>query len=221
MKYFIDTEFHEYKKEPFFGKPINTIELISIGIVGEDDREYYSICNEFDIKAAWDNQWLQENVLRSIFDELLLWEQAANYKMEQIIGHGNVINCLFGFKNFKRLICKYGKSKAQIARGIKIFIGTKESIRNWNEIKDIWNVKFYGYYADYDWVVFCWLFGKMIDLPEGFPMYCRDLKQIMDDKRLDKDWKRRHCPDPEGAHNALVDAKWNKEFYNKLEKITL
>ena len=38
---------------------------------------------------------------------------------------------------------------------------------------------FYGYYADYDWVIFCWIFGKMIDLPEGFPMYCNDIKQLM------------------------------------------
>jgi hypothetical protein len=31
--------------------------------------------------------------------------------------------------------------------------------------------------------VFCWLFGKMMDLPtsSGFPMYCYDLKQKLDD----------------------------------------
>lgn len=44
------------------------------------------------------------------------------------------------------------------------------------------NIKFHAYYADYDWVVFCWLFGRMIDLPKGFPMYCVDIKQIMDQK---------------------------------------
>jgi hypothetical protein len=41
---------------------------------------------------------------------------------------------------------------------------------------------FYGYYCDYDWVTFSWIFGKMIDLPNGFPMYCIDLKQILDEK---------------------------------------
>ncbi len=40
----------------------------------------------------------------------------------------------------------------------------------------------YGYYADYDWVLLCSLFGRMIDLPKGFPMYCIDLKQIIDEK---------------------------------------
>jgi len=41
---------------------------------------------------------------------------------------------------------------------------------------------FYAYYADYDWVVFAQLFGKMKDLPKGFPMYCKDLKQSLDEK---------------------------------------
>lgn len=26
-----------------------------------------------------------------------------------------------------------------------------------------------GYYADYDWVAFCQLFDRMIDLPKDFP----------------------------------------------------
>ena len=41
MKYFFDTEFHEYHKQVKIGpikidKPIPTIDLISIGIVAED-----------------------------------------------------------------------------------------------------------------------------------------------------------------------------------------
>jgi len=38
---------------------------------------------------------------------------------------------------------------------------------------------FWAYFADYDWVVFCQLFGRMIDLPRHFPMFCMDLKQWM------------------------------------------
>jgi len=68
MKYYLDTEFHEYKKviieqERGHGyhtehkHEIDTIELISIGIVSEDNRELYLICKEFDIQAAWDNEW--------------------------------------------------------------------------------------------------------------------------------------------------------------------
>lgn len=70
--------------------------------------------------------------------------------------------------------------------------------------------EFWGYYADYDWVAFCWLFGAMIDLPKGWPMYCRDLKQLADS--LDKP----RFEGPKGEHHALTDAKWNKAFYEYL-----
>lgn len=78
------------------------------------------------------------------------------------------------------------------------------------------NIQFYGYYADYDWVVFCWIFGTMIELPKGFPMYCRDLKQMMDEKGLDNNWKKINCPDPESEHHALVDANWNYNLFKKI-----
>jgi hypothetical protein len=72
--------------------------------------------------------------------------------------------------------------------------------------------EFWGYYADYDWVVFCWLFGTMMDLPKGWPMYCRDLKQLADTLGKPK------FPEPVGEHDALVDARWNMEFYKYLTK---
>ena len=34
----------------------------------------------------------------------------------------------------------------------------------------------YSYFASYDWVAFAQLFGRMIDLPEGMPMYPLYLK---------------------------------------------
>lgn len=92
--------------------------------------------------------------------------------------------------------------------------GIKDDILNFVKGDD--NIEFYGYYADYDWVVFCSLFGRMIDLPEGFPMYCRDLKQMMDEKGLDKKWKQLNCPEPKNEHNALADAKWNKSLFEKI-----
>ena len=52
MKYFYDTEFIEDG---------STIELISIGVVAEDGREYYAVSTEFDAAAA--NEWVRENVL--------------------------------------------------------------------------------------------------------------------------------------------------------------
>lgn len=72
------------------------------------------------------------------------------------------------------------------------------------------NPEFWAYYADYDWVNFCWIFGKMIDLPPQFPKYCRDLKQLLDGSDKDK------IPDPENEHNALEDALWNQKLHRHL-----
>lgn len=70
---------------------------------------------------------------------------------------------------------------------------------------------FWGYYADYDHVALCQLFGTMMDLPKGFPMYTRDLKQWCDDLGNPK------LPDQgKGEHNALADARWNKQVYDFL-----
>ena len=52
MKYFLDTEFIEDGK---------TIDLISIGIVAEDGREYYAINSECDFPKA--NDWIKEKGL--------------------------------------------------------------------------------------------------------------------------------------------------------------
>lgn len=71
--------------------------------------------------------------------------------------------------------------------------------------------EFWGYYADYDHVVLCQLFGTMGDLPKGFPMYTRDIKQLCDDlgnPRLPEQGK--------GEHHALADARWNKQAYEFL-----
>lgn len=93
------------------------------------------------------------------------------------------------------------KSKTLIKENILEFIGTDKPI-------------FYGYYADYDWVVFCQLFGKMIDLPKEWPMYCRDLKQMLDDRGNPKIIIPKN-----NEHNALDDAIWNKEVYGWLIRL--
>lgn len=55
MRFFYDTEFIEDGK---------TIELVSIGIVAEDGREYYAVSTDADHSRA--NAWVQENVLNKL-----------------------------------------------------------------------------------------------------------------------------------------------------------
>lgn len=57
-------------------------------------------------------------------------------------------------------------------------------------------------YGAYDHVVLAQLFGRMIDLPQGVPMWTNDLRQ---------EWTRLGCPSlpaqESGEHNALADAR--------------
>lgn len=88
------------------------------------------------------------------------------------------------------------KTRKEIAEAVLAFIGSDR------------RPEFWGYYADYDWVLFCQLFGSMVELPEGFPMYCRDLKQWADDLGISE------VPGPpEAEHNALADAGWNSKLH--------
>lgn len=70
--------------------------------------------------------------------------------------------------------------------------------------------EFWAYYADYDWVALCQLYGRMIDLPKGWPMYCRDFKQWLDDHGNPKLDKHRGV-----EHNALDDALWLKRVFEQ------
>jgi hypothetical protein len=38
--------------------------------------------------------------------------------------------------------------------------------------------EFWAWFASYDWVALCQLFGPMIDLPKGYPFFVRDLRQL-------------------------------------------
>jgi hypothetical protein len=82
------------------------------------------------------------------------------------------------------------KPRAQIAAEIVRFAGPSP--------------EFWAYYADYDWVALCQLYGRMIDLPDGWPMYCRDLKQHADEHG----WQ---LAQDDSRHNALSDALWIAE----------
>lgn len=55
MRYFYDTEFIEDGE---------TIDLISIGVVAEDGREFYAVSKEFDASQAGD--WVRRNVLNQL-----------------------------------------------------------------------------------------------------------------------------------------------------------
>lgn len=81
--------------------------------------------------------------------------------------------------------------------------------------QDVSPIEFWAGWADYDWVVFCWLFGNMIDLPKGYPFYCNDVIQWKNQLGLKREFLP---PKPENSHNALADAQWVKESYDVLKQ---
>ena len=150
MQIFFDTEFIEDGK---------TIDLISIGAVREDSREFYAENGECNFGRA--SAWVRENV-------------------------------------FPKLTWRSSVSRAKIADNFVKFAGEKP--------------EFWAYYADYDWVVLCQLYGTMMDLPKGWPMFCMDLKQLCvskGDPRL---------PEQTNEHNAMSDARWCKDMWERLQE---
>lgn len=154
--YWYDTEFIESG----YGKPF---QLISIGIINEEGKEYYAVCKDFNPEDADD--WVKENVLSKLD------------------------------------IPKEGPKKIdQIRKDIIKFVGSDPK------------PEFWAYYGSYDHVMLSLIFGRMIDLPENFPKFTMDLKQLamsLDNPELPEQLE-------EGAHNALEDAKHNKKVYEFL-----
>lgn len=190
MNVYLDTEFIEGWRKPLFGRPYHTIELISIALVREDGSYYHALNSGYRYKDA--SPWVREHVIDPMYLDMIHGDNRNHWRCDN-------------FQHFR------GKPIDQITKEIRSFLtitykpdGTPDPIA------------FYGYFADYDWVLFCSLFGTMMELPGAFPMYCNDLKQMLYERGLDKMWKDEHCPMPESEHNALHDAKWNHKLHQRI-----
>jgi hypothetical protein len=221
MKYYLDTEFVEGFRQPMFGKRRHFIDLISIGIVSEELKQYYAICNSFDLHYVWNNKdtWVKENVLRPLHAEMCGMIGGG----EKYMRGGNPY-AAFTEYNVKILLQRYGKSELEIKIDLLNYFECTDDLVDviMGHTKPVapTGIEIYAYFGSYDWVVFCSIFGRMMDLPENMPMYPRDLKQMMDERGLTQDWKKIFCPDDEvdGNHNALIGADWNRKFHKAILK---
>ena len=69
----------------------------------------------------------------------------------------------------------------------------------------------WGYYAAYDYVIWCHrIFGGMAKLPSRYPQLWLDLQQMFMQMGSPRHLKP---PQPKQQHNALADARWNREFH--------
>ena len=69
----------------------------------------------------------------------------------------------------------------------------------------------WAWFGAYDHVAFCQLWGRMIGLPKGMPMWTNDLRQ--EQHRLGVPMPKQ----PAGEHHALMDARFNRVRHQHLE----
>ena len=79
-------------------------------------------------------------------------------------------------------------------------------------LADVETPEFWAYYAGYDWVLFCKIFGTLLDLPERWPQLCLDVKQLMIEIGLDNE-PPHLVQDPSTKHHALHDARWLRDLH--------
>jgi hypothetical protein len=181
MRYFYDTEFLEDGK---------TIELISIGIVAEDGREYYAVNADAPLRRKWwspwrrtrieRHDWLMSNVVPSLPQPHGDWIQQMPKKW------------LIDFNN------PAVKDRSDIADEVADFLRA-DGGTSWRD-RELW-----AYYGAYDHVVLCQLWGPMIQLPSGIPMFTHDIMQLAAGRQLPK----QHGD----VHNALADARHVKRMF--------
>jgi hypothetical protein len=157
-RYFYDTEFIEDGV---------TIDLVSIGVVDEEGREFYGISTEFDSAKAI--PWVRRNVLGKLPGPAdPAW-----------------------------------RSRERIREELLAFLTEPgEEIELW------------AWYAAYDHVALCQLWGAMPALPRPIPRFTKDLRQLWDDLGR---------PALPGAgidqHDALADARHNLTRWKAMEDL--
>lgn len=244
MKYFFDTEFlGETQTKRFlgipYGKTNNTIDLISIGIVSAKGKEYYAISKDFNLREAWNRferkqdksnsiypaekvYWIRENILVPIYIELFNHHCEIRYNSHFTKPIIDTRKLSFTYNNLKWLISLYGKSNKKIANEIEWFIDPQIEEATYQErwLSDKEDIQIYGYYPAYDWVVFCWLYDGMLKLPKGFPKYCIDLKQLLDNKVESLRWLTNDLYIRSIKHVGRHESHEKDRFLNFKEKLT-
>lgn len=173
--YCYDTEFVDDGK---------TIELISIGIVCEDGREYYAVNSDMNVPKAHSSLWLMKNVWPHL--------PLVGYNAGRTDGALDMSSTLL-------------KPKRCIANEVREFL-----------LADGSDIELWAYYAAYDHVALAQLWGPMMRLPEGIPMWTHDLMQLIEP--LSGFEKPAQSGD---EHHALADARWDLEVLRAARRHSL
>lgn len=165
-----------------------TIDLTSIGIACEDGREYYAVNAEITKgrlrRRIKRHDWLMANVVPHLPKPSGDW----NNHMPK--------SWLFNYN------ANEVKPRHQIAAEVEQFM----------TVPDGTGIELWADYAAYDHVALAQLWGPMIHLPAGIPMYTNDIQTYA---RL-AGVLHKHLPKATGnEHHALADARnvWDRYTY--------
>jgi hypothetical protein len=162
-----------------------TIRLLSIGMVAADGRELYRIVDDEEtVTRAVEHPWVRANVLPHLPITVTPTTPDRYPDWDYDDQHAD----------WHRIVVR-----ADVASDVRGFIQATPDAELW------------AWYGAYDHVALCQLFGAMVDLPEGVPMWTNDLKQEV--VRLGNPT----LPKQDGGeHNALADARWVRDAYASL-----
>lgn len=171
----------------------HTIDLVSIGMVADDGREYYAVSIEFDMAAFARSDWLVENVWPSL--PKIHGDARNHIRTRGLFGRPRPRH-----KLLRDLFNQAGpeiRTRAAIADEVRSFFAVTDRPQLWS------------WYGAYDHVALAQLFGRMIDLPGCVPMWTNDLRQEqvrlgVPDEQLPKQ--------AAGHHNALADARHHRDI---------
>jgi len=159
-----------------YGETKHIIDLVLIRVFSSDNREYYSVSKEFNLREAWNRfqmkevvlhdtdsyiekeYWIRENVLKPIYEKLLKIEENNKSTYFDLAFKRDVSK--FSYSNMKYLINKYGKSNKQITEEIKEFFYNNDDFYYALFVPKFKEEKLYSIYND---VLLYQLFTKMLN----------------------------------------------------------
>lgn len=193
----------EYCYDLEFLEDGRTIELISIGIVGADGSEYYAVSSDMPLERIRRQDWLVRNVLpslpladRAALDSYIAYPPNVSPRpsldLVELDWKNVAVKPRWVIANEVREFLVGGLSPAGEHKGRPFYFDT--------DLPKLW-----ANYGAYDHVALCQLWGRMIDLPEGMPMWTHDIQQALESAPKGFEPPKQ----AEGLHNALEDARHN------------
>lgn len=188
--FFYDCEFLETGR---------TIDLISIGVVSLDGREYYAVNEAIETddtlhRDICRHTWLVRNVVRHL--PLRVTRGKPVYHLPDLADRNARFS--LGLDDSRVLPLRV------IRNQLRDFIAADSPNRADHEL--------WAYYGAYDHVALCQLWGTMFSLPGCVPMFTHELVQLWETTG------KPPLPEQTDEHHALADARWDRELWETCQQ---